>query len=30
MEPLTWIILAGGIVGAAGLYYSWKRRRMSR
>lgn len=27
MEPITWLLLAGASVGAASLWYSWKRRR---
>lgn len=27
MDLITWLLLAGAAVGAAGLWYSWKRRR---
>jgi LPXTG-motif cell wall-anchored protein len=26
MDPMTWLLLAGAAAGAAGLYYSWRRR----
>jgi LPXTG-motif cell wall-anchored protein len=26
----TWIILAAAAIGAAGLWYSWKRRRSAK
>ncbi len=30
MEPMTWLLLAGAAVGAAGLWFSWKRRKNSK
>jgi LPXTG-motif cell wall-anchored protein len=30
MEFITWLLLAGAAVGAAGLWYSWKRRQKSK
>ncbi len=30
MEFMTWLLLAGAAVGAAAVWYSWKRRRKSK
>ncbi len=30
MEPITWLLLAGGAVGAAAVWYSWKRRNEAK
>jgi LPXTG-motif cell wall-anchored protein len=27
MHMMTWLLIAGGAIGAAGLWYSWKRRQ---
>jgi LPXTG-motif cell wall-anchored protein len=27
MEPITWLILAAGAIGAGAAWYSWKRRQ---
>jgi LPXTG-motif cell wall-anchored protein len=26
MDPIMWVLLVGGAVGAGAAYYSWKRR----
>lgn len=30
MDATMYAIIAGGVLGAAGLWYSWKRRRPQR
>lgn len=30
MDPIIWLLLAGGAAGAGAFYYSWRRRNPSK